>query len=461
MSQKPFFTFGNTGFGCNINVDSLKFNNINSGFVYLDNTGLATINQVQTSDMGDSSVTTSKITDGNISSIKIASNINLSGIPTVDTGEAGNNTTQIASTAFVQTAINNLVNTAPATLNTLNELAIALGNDPNFSTTVTNNINGKVSTTGNEEISGIKTFVSLPSCDSAPTASNQLTNGAYVNNKISSIIFTTGSQGAQGSIGVLGLQGATGLSEGSTGLQGLQGLQGLRGPQGATGVSGGATGTQGLIGAQGAQGARGLTGAIAGSTGILVNSTDTFANQYLVFTNGSGSLQTLYIDGNTGPLIYNPNGASLTCNLTMSNPITSLFQRGTALSTQLGYYQSVNFATSQSITSDTLKNLGSLSLPAGTWIVIFQPIYSQIANTDFFGHSEEISTTSSGYDNNISRSQDFNEDRPLRNQAVGWHYPTQGIFYSGTPFSLHGNVTCFFTNGTVTATGSMHATRIA
>ena len=67
----------------------------------------------------------------------------LSGTPAAPTANAGTNTTQIATTAFVQTAVSNLVDAAPTTLNTLNELAAALGDDPNFATTVTNSIAGK------------------------------------------------------------------------------------------------------------------------------------------------------------------------------------------------------------------------------------------------------------------------------------------------------------------------------
>ena len=67
---------------------------------------------------------------------------------TATTATAGTNTTQVATTQFVQTAIANLVNTAPSTLDTLNELATALGNDPNFATTVTNSLANKLSLTG-------------------------------------------------------------------------------------------------------------------------------------------------------------------------------------------------------------------------------------------------------------------------------------------------------------------------
>ena len=56
------------------------------------------------------------------------------------TAPVGTNNTEIANTAFVQTAIANLVDSAPETLNTLNELSAALGDDPNFATTVANRI---------------------------------------------------------------------------------------------------------------------------------------------------------------------------------------------------------------------------------------------------------------------------------------------------------------------------------
>jgi hypothetical protein len=61
----------------------------------------------------------------------------------------GNHATQsYATQTYVNNAIANLVDSAPGTLDTLNELAAALGDDPNFATTVTNNIAGKVSKSG-------------------------------------------------------------------------------------------------------------------------------------------------------------------------------------------------------------------------------------------------------------------------------------------------------------------------
>lgn len=67
----------------------------------------------------------------------------LTGTPTTPTAPKGTNNTQIASTAYVMAAIAALVDSSPDALNTLNELAAALGNDPNFATTMTKALAGK------------------------------------------------------------------------------------------------------------------------------------------------------------------------------------------------------------------------------------------------------------------------------------------------------------------------------
>lgn len=67
----------------------------------------------------------------------------LTGVPTAPTAPLGTNTQQIATMAAVQAAIANLVASSPAALDTLNELAAALGNDPNFATTMNNALAGK------------------------------------------------------------------------------------------------------------------------------------------------------------------------------------------------------------------------------------------------------------------------------------------------------------------------------
>ncbi|HBN2150318.1 phage tail protein [Escherichia coli] len=70
-------------------------------------------------------------------------NPTFTGEPKAPTPAAGNNTTRIATTAFVQAAITALINGAPATLDTLKEIAAAINNDPKFSTTINNALAGK------------------------------------------------------------------------------------------------------------------------------------------------------------------------------------------------------------------------------------------------------------------------------------------------------------------------------
>jgi len=64
----------------------------------------------------------------------------LTGVPTAPTAAAATNTTQIATTAYVRAEVAALVNSAGSTLDTLGEIATALGNDANLSTTLTTSI---------------------------------------------------------------------------------------------------------------------------------------------------------------------------------------------------------------------------------------------------------------------------------------------------------------------------------
>ena len=94
--------------------------------------------------LANDAVLTANIADDQVTTAKIADDVALGGNPTTTTQSAGNNTTRIATTAFVTTAVANIVDSAPSALDTLNELAAALGDDANFSTTVTNSIATKL-----------------------------------------------------------------------------------------------------------------------------------------------------------------------------------------------------------------------------------------------------------------------------------------------------------------------------
>jgi hypothetical protein len=70
----------------------------------------------------------------------------LTGTPTAPTATSGTNSNVLATTAYVDGAVSSLVDSAPALLDTLNELAQAIGDDANFATTVTNLVSYKQNT---------------------------------------------------------------------------------------------------------------------------------------------------------------------------------------------------------------------------------------------------------------------------------------------------------------------------
>ena len=74
---------------------------------------------------------------------------NLTGVPTAPTAAVGTNTTQVATMAAIQAAIAGLINSAPGALDTLKELADAIGDDPNYATTVTNALAAKLAKSAN------------------------------------------------------------------------------------------------------------------------------------------------------------------------------------------------------------------------------------------------------------------------------------------------------------------------
>ncbi|HCY3235178.1 TPA: phage tail protein [Escherichia coli] len=94
-------------------------------------------------------------------------NPTFTGEPKAPTPAAGNNTTRIATTAFVQAAITALINGAPDTLDTLKEIAAAINNDPKFSTTINNALAGKqpldntLTHLSGKDVAGLLTYLGL------------------------------------------------------------------------------------------------------------------------------------------------------------------------------------------------------------------------------------------------------------------------------------------------------------
>jgi hypothetical protein len=157
MGSTPTLTLLDTT--SSLNFASLKItNSLNldyskrTGILHTDGNGSVTSSLLDTTDIAPLAVTSDKLQDS----------IFLSGVPTTTTADADDSSVRIATTAFVQNTITNVLGNAPATLNTLKELADAIGNDANFVSNIGIEISKKVSLNGNESINGTKTFTSLP-----------------------------------------------------------------------------------------------------------------------------------------------------------------------------------------------------------------------------------------------------------------------------------------------------------
>lgn len=96
-----------------------------------------TVAEAASADATDAKSTAAEALSGQASLAPLASPV-LTGVPTAPTAAAGTKTDQLATTLFVSAAVSALMNGAPGALDTLNELAAAMGNDPNFAATMTN-----------------------------------------------------------------------------------------------------------------------------------------------------------------------------------------------------------------------------------------------------------------------------------------------------------------------------------
>lgn len=105
---------------------------------------------------GTGKVTTLTATDSTLT------NLTVTGQTTVPTANEGNSSKAIASTEFVAKSLAALVDSAPDQLNTLNELAKALGNDSNFAATMTAELAKKLNSAEAESTYATKTEAGVP-----------------------------------------------------------------------------------------------------------------------------------------------------------------------------------------------------------------------------------------------------------------------------------------------------------
>ena len=104
----------------------------------------------------------------------------LTGVPLAPTAAANTNTTQIATTAYVQTELTDLLAGAPGALDTLNELATALGNDANYSTTITTALAAKLPLAGGTMTGAIAMGTNKITDMGTPTVSTDAATKGYV-----------------------------------------------------------------------------------------------------------------------------------------------------------------------------------------------------------------------------------------------------------------------------------------
>ena len=122
--------------------------------------------------------------DATISSagaVTIKTNVALAGSPTTTTQSASDNSTKVATTAYTDTAIANLVNSAPGTLDTLSELATALTSNDTDIANINTALSGKQAT-----ITGAATTIDTEDL----TASRALVSNASGKVEVSAVTST-------------------------------------------------------------------------------------------------------------------------------------------------------------------------------------------------------------------------------------------------------------------------------
>jgi hypothetical protein len=136
----------------------------------------------------------------------------MTGIPTAPTAAANTNTTQIATTAYVQTELTDLIGGAPGALDTLNELATALANDASYSTTITTALATKLPLSGGTMTGAIAMGTNKITGVGNPTDAQDVVTKGYLDTTVLAPSNLTGPITSSGAATSIAAQTGTGTT---------------------------------------------------------------------------------------------------------------------------------------------------------------------------------------------------------------------------------------------------------
>ena len=259
--------------------------------------------------------------------------------------------TDAATKGYVDTEISGLVDSAPAALNTLNELAAALGDDASFSTTVTNSIAAKLPLAGGTMTGDINANSNTVSGLKAPSSANDATTKTYVDTadalKLNLSGGTLSGNLAMGSNKITGLDTPTDTADATT--KGY--VDGVLGSATAAATSASNAATSATNAASSATAAASSATAAASSATSAAASFDSFDDRYL---GAKSSAPTVDNDGDalvTGALYFNTTSNELFVRNSSNAWVQAAF-------TASGFLSSSNNLSDVASASTARTNLG-------------------------------------------------------------------------------------------------------